>query len=476
FSKIEAGKLELEEVGFEPRHVVDEAVRLMAPAAHNKGLELVVAYSPDLPTALTGDPGRLRQIVVNLVSNAVKFTESGEVAVRVMTAGAGAGDWCTVQFEVADTGIGIAPADQEHILEAFAQADASTTRRYGGTGLGLAISRQLAEAMGGTMTLVSERGKGSRFLVTVPLGRVWEAADAPAAPPALSGLSVLIVDDNASTRDALATQLRAWGVRVESAPDGASALALLATAPVDVAVLDGAMPQMDGVELARRLTETPELAATKVVLLTTGQTLGPTEVSRLGVAATVAKPVGHVELRETLVRVVTGGSAAGAGAGTGGAVEARPTPAPKPALATLGRVLIVEDNTTNQMVAMGLLSRVGFDAEVVSNGRQAVEAVAKSNYDAVLMDCNMPVMDGYEATAAIRHMEGDGARVRIIAMTASALAGDRERCLAAGMDDYVAKPVNLRDLQRVLVPEGAGRSTPHPPTALDGRQLESLRA
>ncbi len=474
FSKIEAGKLELEEVGFEPRHLVDEAVRLMAPAAHNKGLELVVAYSPDLPTALVGDPGRLRQIVVNLVSNAVKFTERGEVAVRVGTAGAGAGDWCTVQFEVADTGIGIAPADQEHILEAFAQADASTTRRYGGTGLGLAICRQLAEAMGGTMTLMSERGKGSRFRVTVPLGRVWEAADAPASAPALAGLSVLIVDDNATTRDALETQLRAWGVRVESAPDGASALALLAAGPVDVAVLDGAMPQMDGVELARRLAETPELAATKVVLLTTGQTLGPSDVSRLGVAATVAKPVGHAELRETLIRVVTGGSA-GTPTGTGG-VEAKTTPAPTPARPALGRVLIVEDNTTNQMVAMGLIARVGFDAEVVSNGRQAVEAVAKSNYDAVLMDCNMPVMDGYEATAAIRHMEGDGARVRIIAMTASALAGDRERCLAAGMDDYVAKPVKLRDLERVLIP-GSGRSTPAASaTALDGRQLESLRA
>jgi PAS domain S-box-containing protein len=471
FSKIEAGKLELEEVGFEPRHLVDEAVRLMAPAAHNKGLELVVAYAADLPTALTGDPGRLRQIVVNLVSNAVKFTERGEVAVRVRTAAANAGDWCTVQFEVADTGIGIAPADQQHILEAFSQADASTTRRYGGTGLGLAICRQLAEAMGGTMTLQSEPGKGSRFLVTVPLGRVWEAADAPAPPPALAGLSVLVVDDNATSREALQTQLRAWGVRAESAPDGAAALARLATGPVDVAIIDGAMPQMDGVELARRLAKTPALAATRVVLLTTGRNAGPADVGRMGVAATIAKPVGHVDLRETLVRVVTAGSAAAAGP-----LTAKPAPAPAAGRLSLGRVLIVEDNTTNQMVAMGLISRLGFDAEVVSNGRQAVEAVATSDFDAVLMDCNMPVMDGYEATAAIRHMEGDGARVRIIAMTASALAGDRERCLAAGMDDYVAKPVKLRDLERVLVP---GRAVPAPApstTALDGRQLESLRA
>ena len=477
FSKIEAGKLQLEEVSFEPRRVVDEAVRLMAPAAHDKGLELVVAYSADLPTALTGDPGRLRQILVNLVSNAVKFTERGDVVVRVTTAGASAGDWCTVQLEVADTGIGIAPADQQHILEAFSQADASTTRRYGGTGLGLAICRQLAEAMGGTITLDSEPGKGSTFRVAVPLGRVWESAETSVSPPALAGVSVLIVDDNASSRDALATQLRAWGMRAESVAGGGAALARLATGPVEVALIDGAMPQMDGVELARRLAATPELDAIKVVLLTTGHSLDAADVTRLGDAATVAKPVGHVELRETLVRVVTAGTAAAGPLGAGRVIEAKATPAPTASGPALGRVLIVEDNTTNQMVAMGLISRLGFDAEVVSNGRQAVEAVARSTYDAVLMDCNMPVMDGYEATAAIRHMEGDGAHLRIIAMTASALAGDRERCLAAGMDEYVAKPVRLRDLERVLVPGSADRSSPaSSDTAVDGQQLESLRA
>ncbi len=323
------------------------------------------------------------------------------------------------------------------------------------------------------MTLESEPGKGSTFRVTVPLGRVWESAEAPAPPPALNGLSALIVDDNASSRRALETQLRAWGMHAESVPDGASALARLATGPVDVALVDGAMPHMDGVELARRLSATPALAATRIVLLTTGRLLPDADVVRLGLAATIAKPVGHVELRETLNRVVTAGSSGGASAGAGTA-EVKPTPAPT---AALGRVLIVEDNTTNQMVAMGLIARLGFDAEVVSNGRQAVEAVARSRYDAVLMDCNMPVMDGYEATAAIRHMEGDGARVRIIAMTASALAGDRERCLAAGMDDYLAKPVKLRDLERVLVPGSAGRVTPaSPAVAVDSRQLESLRA
>jgi len=474
FSKIEAGKLELEEVGFEPRHLVDEAMRLMAPAAHNKGLELIVAYSPDLPTALTGDPGRLRQILVNLVSNAVKFTERGEVAVRVRTAGAGAGDWCTVEFEVADTGIGIAPADHQHILEAFSQADASTTRRYGGTGLGLAICRQLAEAMGGSMTLESRPGHGSSFMVTLPLGRVWEAADPPAAPPELAGLSALIVDDNASSRAALQSQLAAWGMRAESAHGAAAALARLADGPVDVAVIDAAMPDMGGAELVERMAAMPERSATKVLLLTTGRSAEQAEVSRLGITATVAKPVGHVELAEALVRAVAGGPAAG---GPRGAPATKRVPAPAATRPAQGRILIVEDNTTNQMVAMGLITRLGFDAEVVSNGRQAVEAVAKSAYDAVLMDCNMPVMDGYEATAAIRHMEGDGSRVRIIAMTASALAGDRERCLAAGMDDYVAKPVKLGDLERVLVPGAAARSASRSTAApVDSRQLESLRA
>jgi PAS domain S-box-containing protein len=474
FSKIEAGKLELEEVGFEPRHLVDEAMRLMAPAAHSKGLELVVAYSPDLPTALTGDPGRLRQILVNLVSNAVKFTERGEVAVRVETAGAATGDWCTVQFVVTDTGIGIAPADQEHILEAFSQADASTTRRYGGTGLGLAICRQLAEAMGGTMTLESRPGHGSTFRVTVPLGRVWEAADPPPAPPALAGLSALIVDDNASSRAALETQLAAWGMRTESVAGAGAALERLAAGPVDVALIDAAMPETDGIELVRRLASVPERAAGNVLLLTTGRAIEAGEAARLGIAATVAKPVGHVELRESLVRVLAGGPATAAVAR---ALERKSTPAAAADRPARGRILIVEDNTTNQMVAMGLISRLGFDAEVVSNGRQAVEAVAKSSYDAVLMDCNMPVMDGYEATAAIRHMEGAGSRVRIIAMTASALAGDRERCLAAGMDDYVAKPVKLRDLERVLVPGAAARGAAAAPgTAVDRRQLESLRA
>jgi CheY-like chemotaxis protein len=473
FSKIEAGKLELEEVGFEPRHLVDEAMRLMAPAAHNKGLELIVGYSPDLPTALTGDPGRLRQIIVNLVSNAIKFTERGEVAVRVATAGASVGDWCTVQFVVTDTGIGIAPADQEHILEAFSQADASTTRRYGGTGLGLAICRQLAEAMGGTMTLNSSPGRGSTFRVTVPLGRVWEAAEPPPAPLALAGLSVLIVDDNASSRAALETQLAAWGMGTESVAGGAAALARLEAGPVDVAVIDAAMPEMDGVELVRRLASMPERAVGNVLLLTTGRAPDAAEAARLGIAATVAKPVGHVELRESLVRILAGGPPAAARARWAVAT----TPAPPARRPARGRILIVEDNTTNQMVAMGLVSRLGFDAEVVSNGRQAVEAVAKSTYDAVLMDCNMPVMDGYEATAAIRHIEGAGSRVRIIAMTASALAGDRERCLAAGMDDYVAKPVKLRDLERVLIPGAAARSgATSPTTVVDSRQLESLRA
>ncbi len=466
FSKIEAGKLVLEEMSFEPRHMVDEAMRLMAAAAHGKGLELVVAYSPDLPTALIGDPGRLRQILVNLVSNAVKFTETGEVVVRVTAGGAPAGDWRSVSFEVADTGIGIAPADQAHILEAFSQADVSTTRRYGGTGLGLAICRQLAEAMGGAMTLDSAPGRGSTFRVTVPLGRVWGAAGVEPAPPALAGRSVLIVAGNATSRAVLENQLAAWGMHTESVADGPAALTRLAAGVVDVVVIDAGVSGADGVALEAD----PALASTKVLRLATSRAHGARRPS----VTMVAKPPGHAELREALERTLTGEAPA---------AESPPAPRSKPGAPrpSLGRVLVVEDNTINQMVAMGLVSRLGFDAEVVSNGQQAVEAVARTAYDAILMDCNMPVMDGYEATAAIRHLEGDPGRVRIIAMTASALAGDRERCLAAGMDDYVAKPVKQRDLAQVLHisgPEGAGEPTTARVTSdpVENRQLESLRA
>ncbi|HJV09178.1 MAG TPA: response regulator, partial [Acidimicrobiales bacterium] len=463
FSKIEAGKLELEDVAFDPRHLAEEAVRLMAPNAHAKGLELLAVCSPAVPPALTGDPGRLRQILVNLISNAVKFTGRGEVVLRVESVGAAAGDWCTVQFDVSDTGIGIDPADHRHILEAFSQADASTTRRYGGTGLGLAICRELAQAMGGSLSLQSQPGEGSTFRVTVPLGRVWEG-DEPAPPsPLLAGVPVLVVDDNAASRTALAEQLAAWRMRPALVGDGRTALDRLAGGGFGLAVVDGAMPGMDGLALAERVA-----GPVKIVLLTTGRPPDAATAARLGIMAAVAKPVGSAELHDALVGVLTSDAPADRSGSGEQPAPAGTEPAPRPSTAdsARGRILVVEDNTTNQMVAMGLLARLGYNAEVVSNGRQAVEAVARATYDAVLMDCNMPVMDGYEATAAIRHLEGDGPRTLIVAMTASALVGDRERCLAAGMDDYIAKPVKLAELRRVLPGSAAaGAAAPAPPAA-----------
>jgi CheY-like chemotaxis protein len=436
--------------------------------------------------ALRGDPGRLRQILVNLTSNAVKFTESGEVVVRIAPVGAATGDWATIELTVTDTGIGIDPADQRHVLEPFSQADASTTRRYGGTGLGLAICRQLAEAMGGSLSIESSRGHGSTFRVVVPLGREWDAGDLSPATPELAGIRTLVVDDNATARAALESDLAGWGLRPEMAGDGPTALARLAAEaggidPFRLAVVDMAMPGMDGLELAERITSTPALADTGIVMLTTGRPPDGATANRLGIVATVAKPVVGGDLKEALVRLVSASPPESA-AGPGATAEAYAAPLTAPAVDLArgfrGRVLVVEDNTTNQMVALGLLSRLGFDAEVVSNGQQAVDAVARTKYDTVLMDCNMPVMDGYEATAAIRRLEGDGAlRVPIVAMTASALVGDRERCLAAGMDDYVSKPVKLGDLGRILSrwrpPEP---SEPAAADVVDGDQLASLRA
>jgi PAS domain S-box-containing protein len=485
FSKIEAGKLELEDVEFDPRHLVDDVVQLLAPAAHAKGLELVGMCSKDLPLALRGDPGRLRQILVNLTSNAVKFTARGEVVVRMDDVGVTTGDWSTIRLQVTDTGIGIDPADQRHILEPFSQADASTTRRYGGTGLGLAICRQLAEIMGGSMSMESEAGVGSSFTVTVPLGTIWDSPERVAggdASPALVGVRVLAVDDNATARAVLDSHLASWGMRVETVGDGVSALTLLATAaaendPFQVAVIDMTIPEMDGAEVAARTRAAPALAATHLVLLGTGRTIGAEPPA--GIRAIVPKPIVAHVLHDALVDVLQSAPVRSADA-----PPADP-PAAGPAVVAAdpvrrrdrGRVLVVEDNATNQMVATGLLSRLGFNVEVVSDGYQAVEAVAHSDFATVLMDCNMPVMDGYAATAAIRHWEQTaGVHVPIVAMTASALVGDRERCLAVGMDDYLSKPVTMSDLERVLSRWEPSAEPAVGRDPIDGEQLDGLRA
>jgi CheY-like chemotaxis protein/HPt (histidine-containing phosphotransfer) domain-containing protein len=394
-----------------------------------------------------GDPGRLRQILTNLVANAVKFTDEGEVVIRAEVAGENAEE-TMIRFEVADTGIGIAAAAQGGIFEPFAQADASTTRSHGGTGLGLAISKRLVERMGGRIALESEAGKGSRFSFTVPLR---EQPDQPANPPRrrapLDGLRVLVVDDNATNRHILEYQVAAWGMEGRGVDSGPAALEMLRGACAtgrgyDVALVDFQMPGMDGLELARAIRGDSALVAIPLVLLTSGAVRGSTEAAHgAGFSAYLTKPVRQSQLYDALATVIAAGA---------DAALVTPHTISQDRARSRRRLLVVEDNTFNQTVAVGLLAKLGYGADVAANGLEAVEAVARFDYGAVLMDCHMPELDGYAATAEIRAREGDISRLPIIAMTAAAMQGEREKCLAAGMDDYVSKPVSAEDLDRAL--------------------------
>ena len=446
FSKIEAGRMELEVIDLDVTQVIEEVAGLLARQAHAKGIELITRGCLDLSTPLRGDPSRLRQVLLNLTANAVKFTDAGEVVLSVQLAGA-SDDAVDLTFEVSDTGIGISPAHRQHIFQPFSQVDASTTRRFGGTGLGLAISRQLVETMGGALTVDSRLGAGSVFGFTVrlPRGEVRVAAPTRSPAPLPEGMSVLVVDDNATNRLILHEQLVAWHLRPQLADSGAAALRLLheaaaAGTPLPLALLDVNMPTMDGLELARRIKDSPELSATRLVVLTSTD-VTTAELGSAHVSAHLNKPVRSEQLHDCLSQVLQ---------------PAAPVPCPaEPAPTELhqpgrGRVLVVEDNAINQLVARGLLGRLGFEADLAANGQEALTALDRTAYAAVLMDCQMPVMDGYTATAEIRRREGGSRHIPIIAMTAGALAGDEERCLAAGMDAYLPKPINSTHLETVL--------------------------
>ena len=448
FSKIEAGRLELELVDFDPRQMVEEVVDLFAEVAQRKSLELASLVYHDVPASLRGDPGRLRQILTNMISNAVKFTERGEVVVRATRVSEN-GDSSVVRFEVADTGIGIPPEARARLFQPFSQADASTTRRYGGTGLGLAICKQLTEMMGGEIGVESEAGTGSRFWFTARLARAEPAHRAPVRRVELQGRRVLVVDDNATNRAILRQQLLGWDMPNDSAESAVEALGLLRAASdderYDLAILDMQMPVMDGLDLARAIKSDPALAPLRLVLLTSlGQP--PEDVARYrewGISACLTKPVRQTELHDCLVSVLS----APVGIATAVAdvvVPAHPgTGAPQ----ARSRILVVEDNAVNQKVTVHLLDKLGYRADVAANGIEALEALAYIPYAAVLMDCRMPEMDGFEATRQIREREREsGAHVPIIAMTANVMQGDRERCLEAGMDDYISKPVKIEDL------------------------------
>ena len=448
FSKIEAGKLQLEKMDFDLQDVVESTLEILASGAQAKGIELIGGVDPGVETHLHGDPGRLRQVLTNLVGNGIKFTKRGEVALRVRRDGEDTPETASLRFEVSDTGIGITEEARMRLFQAFEQADLSTTRKYGGTGLGLAICRQLVVQMGGKIGVDSEPGRGTTFWFTVPLTK--QPGATPEVPPPLPDTTrVLVVDDNETSRQFLHRQVGAWKVGNGTACNAKEALALLQKAaeekrPYTAAVVDLQMPETDGLELARAIKAEPALASTRLVLLTPfGKTPPSDELARAGVEACRFKPVRQTLLLNSLVDAIGTRGAARQAAGGPGADGG-----PKKREGV--RVLVAEDNMVNQRVALGQLQKLGYAADAVANGLEALEALDRIPYDVVLMDCHMPEMDGYEATGRIREREGNRKHTPIIAMTANAMQGDREKCLEAGMDDYVSKPVKLTALQEAL--------------------------
>lgn len=480
-SKIESGKLELEAADFDVRSVFEQTADVLSTPAHAKGLELVVACHPDVPLFLRGDSVRFGQVLTNLGSNAVKFTDAGEVVISARVERQDA-EAVVLRVDVVDSGPGIAPAARARLFDAFTQADPSTTRRHGGTGLGLAISRQLVEALGGQIDVYSEEGEGSTFSFTAAFERARRAPTRRTTVPArLQGRRVLVVDDNETNRFILTEQLLAWEMQVLAVPSGDEALAALREAvgqgrPFEIALLDMVMPGLSGLELARLVGADAGLGDPTMLLLSSDPSVGLQAARAAGLHASLDKPVRHSELYDALVGVA------------GAHLVEEATPARRSRGPSLGlRVLVVEDNQVNQMVATGLLENLGCDVEVASDGAEAVERLAEPHdFAAVLMDCRMPRLDGFDATRAVRAREADGERVPIIAMTASALEGERERCLAAGMDDFLTKPVNATDLERVVrrwtgTRLDARRTTPSPsapqrsaPAVLDPERVRML--
>jgi len=441
YSKIEAGKLDIEHIPFEVRECVEEALMLVEPAASKKGLELACLFEPGVPEAVAGDPGRIRQVLLNLVGNAVKFTPSGEVVLTISAGPAQAQGQRELRFTVRDTGIGIPPERRDRLFQSFSQVDSSTTRRYGGTGLGLAICRQLVELMEGTISVESQAGVGSTFRFTVQVHEVRRVATHEASGAFMTGRHVLVVDDNATNRRILEVQLAAWGATTESYASAQEALGQCgASRHFDVALLDFHMPDLNGLELARRLRE--RFASLPLVLLTSSASRA--EVTQVQLAAILIKPIRDSRLRQVLTQLLAGEARPAAAEHAPGANSELASRLPL-------RILLVEDNAVNQRVAVAMLARLGYRADLAANGLEALELLEKASYDVVLMDVQMPELDGLQATRRIRARWPGSAGPYIIAMTANTLRSDQQECQDAGMNDYLAKPIRVADFRAALL-------------------------
>ena len=447
FSRIEAGKLTLEHVDLELHEAIEAAVAPFAAPAHRKGLELICSIDSAVPARARGDENRLRQILTNLVNNALKFTKQGEVGVWV-TATAGEQGDALIRYEVRDTGIGISPERQAEVFRHFEQADGSTTREFGGTGLGLAIARELVELMGGQIGVRSTLGEGSTFWFAVPLEQPDNPRRPLVAPEALSGRRVLIVDDHDTNRTILESQVASWAMRPSCASSGLKGLDMLREGserddPFALVLLDMQMPEMDGLDVAEAIRADRSFGQPSLLLLTSAFVPPERTASTLGIAVCLEKPVRRSRLYNAMLSCVT----------TPVASASVVPEAPDTETPLRGRILVAEDNEVNQAVANMMLSDVGCDVDVAVNGQEAVERSSANHYDLILMDCQMPELDGYEATRAIRQQERSGSgtvHTPIIALTAHAMTGDREKCLAAGMDGHLSKPFTKHQLEEVL--------------------------
>jgi CheY-like chemotaxis protein len=462
FSKMEADRIVLDSADFEPLDVIEGAAELMGGRAREKALSLVTHIDPNVPGHLIGDPYRLRQVLLNLIGNAIKFTEKGEVVISATLLAKNESE-VKVRFAVSDTGIGLTDEARKRLFKPFVQADGSTTRKYGGTGLGLAICKRLAELFGGEIGVESNEDEGSTFWFT---GRFQPSTVQTEAVPAvgnLNGVKVLLVEDRGKTRDLVRQMLLSWGMRVDEAATGRVALERLMQAragqPYDLVITDYSLPDMDALQLLQAMRGSPTLSDAKGLILTAHDTRGQGEKAvAAGYSAYLTKPARWAHLRSTIVEVVQA-------TGTP-VIDTAPEPEPAfsepevethddapavPVARSSALILVVEDNVNNQIMAMRQLEKLGFNVRIVSNGAQAVKAVEFTRYDLIFMDCQMPEMDGFEATRHIRDSEvKTGRHTPIVAMTANAMDGDRQRCLEAGMDDYIPKPVSRHMLREAL--------------------------